>query len=721
MANLRANNLTGTGGRNAIDGSVFFDGESSYLTMPDSEDFNIGSSDFTIELWMYKNDTSTYQHIFRQRDSGSAEMAIVLDIDSTGSDSFASGYFQMEWGANKRFVGVNAGLTNNTWHHLALTKEGTTGRVFVNGVLVGTDTLEDIGNYSDDFYVGYWVGGLGYYFKGYISNFRICKGQAIYTANFAPPTQKLDLHAESVLLCCQDSDDPTQEATGKTITGYGNYYGNTTTNLITNGDFGTGDLTGWTTDQATTSVVSGSARIVPNSGVNGALFQQFTTVAGKQYKATMRVTNTPTSNFARLHLGTGTDIDSANKYLYSNGTAAQNVGQGTYSFVFTPTGTTTTLWLEVGGGTQVTTDFDDISVVGHNVGPAPKFLPPVGIDDGTVLDGGVGYDSLNYLTLPKGNTTQSNRGRGLHNTGYSGGEYNSIVYVNIQSMGNSIDFGDMTENVYANVGGGNGTRGIFAGGYSGNNSPDTDLNIIDFVTIASTGNATTFGDTNNNIRYPSAVSNSTRMLICGGGAPRINNIDYITIATTGDAADWGDLIGSDNGKRGSFCNSVMSPTRGIVCGGNDSTGTKVRNMTYMTIATLGSAADFGDLSTDSSGSSGGNCSSNTRGVIQLGMTSPNRVNTLEYVTIASTGNAQDFGDLTQAKNATSPCSNSTRGVFFGGGLTPNGPTTNTIDAVTIATTGNAYDFGDIVQVWGDSNNGTQLGAATSDSHGGLGQ
>ena len=209
------------------------------------------------------------------------------------------------------------------------------------------------------------------------------------------------------------------------------------------------------------------------------------------------------------------------------------------------------------------------------------------------------------------------------------------------------------------------------------------------------------------------------MLICGGGAPRYSVIDYITIATKGDAASWGSLIGSDSGKRGSFCNSVMSPTRGIVNAGQDSSGTKVRNMTYMTIATLGSAADFGDLSTDSSGSSGGNCSSNTRGVIQLGMTSPNRVNTLEYVTIATTGDSKDFGDLTQEKNATSPCSNSTRGVFFGGGLTPNGPTTNTIDAVTIATLGNAYDFGDIVQVWGGGNNGTQLGSATSDSHGGL--
>ena len=37
----------------------------------------------------------------------------------------------------------------------------------------------------------------------------------------------------------------------------------------------------------------------------------------------------------------------------------------------------------------------------------------IGNTDGTVFQGGVGYDSLNYMTLPKGTTTQSNRGRGL--------------------------------------------------------------------------------------------------------------------------------------------------------------------------------------------------------------------------------------------------------------------------------------------------------------------
>ena len=711
MANLRANNLTGTGGRNAIDGSVFFDGESSYLTMPDSEDFNIGSSDFTIEFWMYKNDTSTYQHIFRQRDSGSAEMAIVLDIDSTGSDSFASGYFQMEWGANKRFVGVNAKLINNTWHHLALTKEGTTGRVFVNGVLVGTDTLDDIGNYSGDFYVGYWVGGLGYYFKGYISNFRICKGHAIYTANFTPPTQKLDLHAESVLLCCQDSDDPTQEATGKTITGFGNYYGNTTTNLITNGDFGTGDLTGWTTDQATTSVVSGSARIVPNSGVNGALYQQFTTVSGKQYKATMRVTNTPASNFARLHLGTGTDIDSANKYLYSGGAAAQNVGQGTYSFVFTPTGTTTTLWLEVGGGAQTSTDFDDISVVGHNVGPAPKILPPVGIDEGVVFDGDIKINSPGVMYFPTGDTSQRGRGRGAFaQTAAYPNTSNSISYIDIASQGTATNFGDLTAAGRYGCGNSSATRGV-SGSAIGRYAT------MDYFTLATTGNALSFGTLTYNNYGQSSVANSTRIVWISGFSPspvggNINVMTYITTATKGNGTDFGDY--TDGEKARYIGGNISSPTRGLAFGGyHDPNYTS--NIDYVTIGTTGASQDFGDLSGINSGCPG--CSDSTRGVIFGGYTSQSpevTTNRIDMVTIATTGTATDFGDIPAAKAYGAACSNSIRGVHCVGGY-PG--TDNSMSYVVIQTTGNAQDFGDLPtgETGGDSCENNNF----SDSHGGL--
>ena len=57
MANLRANNLSGTGGRNAIKGSVFFSGyvegdSSDYLYIQDSDDLDISTGDFTFEAWV---------------------------------------------------------------------------------------------------------------------------------------------------------------------------------------------------------------------------------------------------------------------------------------------------------------------------------------------------------------------------------------------------------------------------------------------------------------------------------------------------------------------------------------------------------------------------------------------------------------------------------------------------------------------------------------------
>ena len=66
-------------------------------------------------------------------------------------------------------------------------------------------------------------------------------------------------------------------------------------------------------------------------------------------------------------------------------------------------------------------------------------------DDGTVFEGDITFDSLNYMTLPKGTTTQSNKGRGLLGGSNDGSPYSdNIQYINIQSQGNSVDFGNLT-------------------------------------------------------------------------------------------------------------------------------------------------------------------------------------------------------------------------------------------------------------------------------------
>ena len=112
--------------------------------------------------------------------------------------------------------------------------------------------------------------------------------------------------------------------------------------------------------------------------------------------------------------------------------------------------------------------------------------------------------------------------------------------------------------------------------------------------------------------------------------------DYVTIATTGNATDFGNLTDSRRGQA-----TAASPTRGLFAAG-DSPGA-VNIIDYITIATTGNATDFGDTTQARTNSTGG--SNTTRAVFGGGTVSPTYTNALDYVTIATTGNATDFGDL----------------------------------------------------------------------------
>jgi hypothetical protein len=125
--------------------------------------------------------------------------------------------------------------------------------------------------------------------------------------------------------------------------------------------------------------------------------------------------------------------------------------------------------------------------------------------------------------------------------------------------------------------------------------------VIDFVTIATTGNATDFGDLLTPLFYTAGASNSTRAII-GGGSPSTNVIQYVTIATTGNALDFGDLTRTQS--RFDACASSTI----VVFGGGDLPSQYNNTMDYVTIATTGNALDFGDLTVAVYGNTGtSNC------------------------------------------------------------------------------------------------------------------
>jgi len=319
------------------------------------------------------------------------------------------------------------------------------------------------------------------------------------------------------------------------------------------------------------------------------------------------------------------------------------------------------------------------------------------------------FDSLQWLEMEAfnnelGGGTGSNTGLG--NRGVFAGGYtftNVIQYITITTLGNSQDFGDLSGQRNNMASASSSSRGVFAGGYKVGST-----NTIEFVTIASTGNSQDFGDLNSALTDTKGCSSSTRGLFGGGNTnPTIvNTIDYITIASNGvNAQDFGDLSQSRSAP-----GSCSSSTRGVFAGGATVTSpspSTVNTIDYITISTTGNAADFGDLSLSRYRLAA--CSNSTRGLFFGGRTTPTNYNIIDYVTIASTGNAQDFGDLTAVRQLPGPVSSPTRAVI-GGGDTPAG---NTIDYVTILSTGNAIDFGDLITPV------IEMGGSLSNGHGGL--
>ena len=349
-----------------------------------------------------------------------------------------------------------------------------------------------------------------------------------------------------------------------------------------------------------------------------------------------------------------------------------------------------------------TTPDNDVQMI---QGFASRFVPDKGEDYGTTFADGAVLDTLSYMVPPGGTTTQRGRGRAV----FAGGnrtpdnDSNIIDYVQIQSSGSSIDFGDLTQEREALGGSGNETRGWFASGYDGD-SPNANYDIIDYITISTTANALDFGNLSAVRRYVSCLSNSTRGVIGGGyNTDFIDTIEYITIASIGNVTDFGNLTVALTDKAG-----LSSPTRGVFAGGLGPAASDV--IDYITIATTGNATDFGNLTVARRASASAN--SSTRGVFGGGHT-PTVVNTIDYITIASTGDATDFGDLTAARGYMGKgqsCS-VVRGLLQGGIETP--VIVNTIEYIDIATTGNAADFGDL------TGNGVREAAACSDSHGGI--
>jgi hypothetical protein len=676
-----------SGGTSAITGSVEFDGTGDYLQVTPNSDLSL-TGDFTVEYWVYmsKSEPNMRQissaNYFTAGKNGNWYFGI-------NNESGGNVYFYTYDGqSNDEFVSAAANTSLNSWYHIAAVRVGTTVTLFVNGISIGSGTISK--SLVDGADGGLQIGRLTIYgdHYGFISNLRVIKGTALYTQNFIPPTRELKNIPGTVLLCCKDSNDPTAEETGKTITGYGDLEQDPP-ELVTDGGFTS--AANWPSAGADWTISGGVATISSaDSGFDFLGTLTSNTTNGLLYELRFDISSWTAG---RLELA---QSDSSN-------IGVTVTGNGSYTFRFRYTGSTNgNIALYSYTGTTSSFTLDNVSL--KRVSAKRKgsnFTPQVGSDGSVEFAGPTKINSENYFYLPTGNTEDRGRGRGVFGGGYVAPTVvNTIDYITISSTGNAVDFGDTSTSVSNGSSLGSSTRGVI-GGYS---TPTT-VNTIEYITFATTSNTLDFGDLTVARWGTSSTSNNTRGIFYSGyvAPANVNVIDYITIASIGNATDFGDATTA--GRNGDGCGS---PVRGIFASGVSPFANTIE---YLTISSTGNSQDFGDLTVGRVASAAS--SSPTRAIFAGGYVGPaaQLTNTIDYITISSTGNAQDFGDLTRINWSLKGLSNSIRGIIGGGYVAP--VYNNNIDYVTISSTGNSQDFGDMTSSRGGY-------SACSDSHGGLG-
>jgi len=159
-------------------GSISFNGSSQYLTTPSTSAFAFGTSDFTVETWVYLSSAPGEYAVIDCAGTGQFGF-LINSTDIVAFASVADAYY------------FTSAVSASEWHHIAFCRVGTTLTCYLDGVSVGTNTTGYDFTSPDTFNIGRNAGANNSYFNGYISNLRIVKGTAVYTAPFTPSTANL--------------------------------------------------------------------------------------------------------------------------------------------------------------------------------------------------------------------------------------------------------------------------------------------------------------------------------------------------------------------------------------------------------------------------------------------------------------------------------------------------------------------------------------------------
>ena len=306
---------TGTLG---FDGCVKFDGTGDYLSIPKTsfQMLHKLTSSWTVEGYVFKT-ADAQGTIFDTGGSSSATIGTAVYINTGGDLRLRVRQALSGAVVSQNFPGT---VALNRWQHIAISYDGTSIRVFVEGKIIGTisyntqSSTDSTQNFSIGVYDAGSGGGLGGYFTGFISNLRVIDGTALYTSNFTVPTEALTNVTNTTLLCCNSSTSATASiVTPGTITANGDVFAtrneltgsislavpgistSTGINTVTNGHFDS-NVNNWTAVDATLTWNAGRIQTNRTGGSGYTGYQAITVESGRRYTLSGVIDSTGTGN-----------------------------------------------------------------------------------------------------------------------------------------------------------------------------------------------------------------------------------------------------------------------------------------------------------------------------------------------------------------------------------------------------------------------------------------
>jgi hypothetical protein len=323
--------------------SIYFDGSGDYLNLPVQKSLEFGSSNFTIEFWLFLPALpSTRAELFYLNANTSGYAAVALHICTNNKLGLSISESGGGWKTDD-YTGVGSALTAATWQHIALVRNGQNIQIYLNGTAQGspytttaattslmtTYTLNQIGVYNSGYF----------YLNGYIDDLRITNGVARYTANFTAPAAKLpdnstgDANFNNTVLLLQQRSQTLTRNTYKNnvvLDSSSNALAITATGTPTQGTFSPFSNAGWSGYfKGSDFMYLGSSSVVAAMGGKQTTIEMWINCVGIQavtaYSMGLMGTSQPIATNGRFNLtliGTSTTSTQRLNFWYTTSTGS---------------------------------------------------------------------------------------------------------------------------------------------------------------------------------------------------------------------------------------------------------------------------------------------------------------------------------------------------------------------------------------------------------------